>query len=276
MNRKALAIKAAQVYERNPKVEAVMLAGSVSRNWNDAFSDIELFVLWREEPADRDRKSPIDELNGHIIDYHPYEDEEWSETYLAEGVKLEISNFLTQTIANIIHDVTRHYDTNPDKQCIAAAVHHGIPLVGTRIIDRLKEKVSEYPEGLSEAMVLENLDLGNRWNNREALLHRKDWLMLYDTMISVQRKLMGVLFGLNRLYVHHPAFKWQKLSLQAMTITPPNITERFESVLLGPPGEGLRELEAMIQDIFVLSQQKFPHLDLSAYIEKSRFVRPKQ
>ena len=36
----------------------------------------------------------IHHIDGTILSYHPYEEEEWSETYLTkEGIKLEISNF---------------------------------------------------------------------------------------------------------------------------------------------------------------------------------------
>ncbi|WP_152604252.1 hypothetical protein [Heyndrickxia ginsengihumi] len=52
-------------------------------------------------------------------------------------------------------------------------------------------------------MIKEYMDLGSRWNNREALFARGDWLMLYKVIVSVQSNIMGMLFGLNRLYVHH-------------------------------------------------------------------------
>ena len=43
---------------------------------------------------DEDRRAPIYHIDGKILSYHPYEEEEWSETYLTkEGIKLEISNF---------------------------------------------------------------------------------------------------------------------------------------------------------------------------------------
>jgi hypothetical protein len=276
MNLKLLASDISKFYKQNPKVEAVLLGGSLSRNWEDEFSDIELIVLWREAPTDEDRKAPIKAVNGSIIDLHPYEEEEWSETYLTENVKLEISNFLTQTIMNIINDVTLHFDTDLDKQCIVASVHNGIPLVGTQVIENLKNRVREYPLALSDAMIRENIDFGNRWNNREALLSRKDWLMLYKVIVSVQTNIMGILFGLNRLYVHHPAFKWQKLSLETMSISPEKVSERLEMILLEHPKDGLNELELIIQEIYHLLQKECPHIELSGFIEKSLFVRPKQ
>jgi tRNA nucleotidyltransferase (CCA-adding enzyme) len=82
VNLSTLASEIANIYQQNPKIEAVLLGGSVSRNWHDEHSDIELFVFWKRAPNEEDRKAPILELNGDIIDFHPYEDEEWSEAYI--------------------------------------------------------------------------------------------------------------------------------------------------------------------------------------------------
>ncbi|WP_172461149.1 DUF4037 domain-containing protein [Priestia endophytica] len=199
-----LAAEISNLYKKNPKVEAVLLGGSVSRNWHDEFSDIELPVLWKEDPIDKERKEPIHVLKGTIIEFHPYEKEEWSESYTTQGVKIEISNFLTQTVKNISYDVVKTFDTNLEKQCLVASIHDGIPIYGKDVVNNLKKTVEVYPKELSEAMIKENIDLGTRWQNREALLAREDWLMLYDVIVSAQVKVMGLLFGINRLYVHHP------------------------------------------------------------------------
>lgn len=198
------------IYKLNSNIETVFIGGSVSRNWQDAYSDIEIVVLWKEAPKDEERKNPIALLNGKIIDFFPYEDDEWSETYMTQGVKLEISNFLTKTIYTVIEDVFLSFDTSPAKQCLLAAIRNGIFPSGDSVMQVLKRKVSTYPAELRIAMVKENLNMGTKWNNREALLHRKDWLMLYQTMAEVQTKLMGILFGLNCQFIHHPSFKWQR------------------------------------------------------------------
>ncbi|WP_345239346.1 DUF4037 domain-containing protein [Pontibacillus salipaludis] len=275
MNLKILASDIANIYEQNPKVEVVLLGGSVSRNWQDEYSDIELFVFWKGAPTDEERKVPILKLNGNIIDFHPFEDEEWSETYITQGVKLEISNFLTETINQVISDVIISYDTDLEKQCIVAAVYNGVTLSGDIVTNSLKEKVSKYPYELSMAMVKENIFLGNRWNNREALLERKDWLMLYKVIVDVQTKLMGILFGLNRQFVHHPAFKWQKHTLNSMEITPVSITTRLESILLDEPKISIRKLEVIVEEMYELVQSELPQIDLSFVLDNSLFLRPK-
>ncbi len=271
-----LATNLSKVYMRNDKVEAVLLGGSVARRWQDDYSDIELFIFWKESPNEQDRKNPIEEVDGNIIDFHPYKEEEWSETYITEGIKLEISSFLTDTIHRILDEVITCHDTDLDKQCLAATIFDGVPLGGKEIIDSLKKKVEVYPEELGEAMIRENLDLGNRWSNREALLAREDWLMLYKVITSVQSNIMGMLFGLNRLYVHHPAFKWQKQTLEKMKMAPKNITESLPSVLIDSPEKGIREIEGILQEVYELIQRTHPEIDLTSVMERTRFLRPQR
>ncbi|MGE7687575.1 DUF4037 domain-containing protein [Lysinibacillus sp. NPDC097214] len=275
MDLKSLASEISKIYMQNSKVEAVLLGGSISRNWHDEYSDIELFIFWKDSPTEEDRQASINTVNGSIIDFHPYEEEEWSETYITQGVKLEISNFLTSAIQKIINDVTLAFDTNLDKQCLVASIYDGISLGGEKVISQLKEKVVVYPRELSEAMIRNHFNLGNRWNNREALLAREDWLMLYKVIVSVQTNIMGILFGINRLYVHHPAFKWQKHSLENMKIAPKNLSNRLTSILLGQPKNSVRELEVITQEIYQLIQSEYPTIDLSNVIDKSLFLRPK-
>ncbi|GIN37091.1 DUF4037 domain-containing protein [Heyndrickxia oleronia] len=275
MNLKLLASDLSKIYSKNKKVEAVLLGGSVSRNWDDEYSDIELFIFWKEAPLDEDRLSPIKVTNGSIIEFYPYEEEEWSETYITRGVKLEISNFLTSTVKRIINDVIKNFDIELAKQCLVATVQNGHVLFGINVINELKKKVTHYPNELSKAMIKHYLDMGNRWNNREALLAREDWLMLHQVIVSVHSNVMGVLFGLNRHYVHHPAFKWQRYSLEAMKITPKDSAKRLSSILLEPPKKSVQILEEIIQELYEIVQREYPQMDLSRFINQSAFLRPK-
>ncbi|WP_081986946.1 DUF4037 domain-containing protein [Planococcus sp. CAU13] len=269
-----MAERAALFYAENPEVEAVLLGGSVSRGWQDRYSDIELLVFWKLPPSDEDRMKPIEKLEGTILDFHPHEDEEWSETYTAQGIKLEISNFLTATIRDFIYKTVQLFDTNPDTQCIAAAIRHGRALSGESVIAEMKQQLETYPDELRRAMIKANLDLGSRWHNREALLFRKDWLMLYKLLADVETKIMSLLFGLNRQYVIHPGFKWQRNSLASMPMKPENMSARMESVFLRNPQDAVRELETIVQELFDLIEKELPELDLTAARKQSQRTRP--
>lgn len=250
MGLKEKAIEMSEIYRKNPKVEAIILAGSVARKLEDEHSDIELHILWSTPPEDEDRRATIHHIDGTILSYHPYEEEEWSETYLTkEGIKLEISNFLTETVEKVISDVVDQYDISYEKQCIVSSIHDGVSLYGEGKVNELKEKVAAYSDELAKRMISENLWLSNRWHNRKALLKRKDWLMLYDVICEVQRNIFGVLFGLNKMYVHHPAFKWMPNNVERMTIKPEKLYERMADTLIGNPEKSVQELELLIEEV---------------------------
>ncbi len=263
MNLMQKAIEMTKIYKQNSKIEAILLAGSVSRNWQDEHSDIELHILWSAPPEDEDRQNPIQDVGGTILSYHPYEKEEWSESYLTkDGIKLEISNFLSVTVECFISDVVDKYETNYEKQCIVASIQDGVSLYGKEIIQKLKDRVEKYPLELSKRMIAENLLLSNRWNNREALLKRKDWLMLYDVICEVEKNIFGALFGLNKMYVHHPAFKWMPFNIERMKIKPANLYERMTNILIGHPENSINELELLIEEVLVLAGKQISELDL--------------
>lgn len=111
-------------------------------------------------------------------------------------------------------------------------------------------------------MIAENLLLSNRWHNREALLKRKDWLMLYDVICDVQKNVFGVLFGLNKMYVHHPAFKWMPFNIKRMTIKPENLYERMTNILMGNPENSVKDLELLIEEVLISAEKQIPELDL--------------
>ncbi|EJR59957.1 hypothetical protein IIO_03316 [Bacillus cereus VD115] len=268
------AIEMSEIYRKNPKIEAIILAGSVARKLEDEHSDIELHILWSEPPEDEDRKEPINYIGGKILSYYPYEEEEWSETYLTkEGIKLEISNFLTVTVEKIISEVVGQYDINYEKQCIVSSIHDGVSLYGEVKVHTLKNRIEAYPEELAQKMIAENLWLSNRWHNREALLKRKDWLMLYDVICEVQRNIFGVLFGLNRMYVHHPAFKWMPYNVERMGIKPENLYERMANVLIGHPENSVKELELLMGEVLQLVKQYTPELNIAEQQKRIQYTK---
>ncbi|WP_243524416.1 DUF4037 domain-containing protein [Bacillus pseudomycoides] len=274
MNLMQKAIDMAEIYKQNPKVEAILLAGSVSRNWQDEKSDIELHILWSAPPEDEDRGGPIKNVGGTILSYHPYEEEEWSESYVTkDGIKLEISNFLSVTVECFISDVVDKCEIDYEKQCIVASIHDGVSLYGEDKIRGLKDRVADYPLELSKKMIVENLLLSNRWHNREALLKRKDWLMLYDVICEVQKNVCGVLFGLNQMYVHHPAFKWMPFNIERMTIKPEHLYTRMTNMLMGNPENSIKDLELLIEEVLILAEKKIPELDLLEQKKQISYVK---
>ncbi|ELK45982.1 DUF4037 domain-containing protein [Halobacillus sp. BAB-2008] len=247
----------AAFYAENPKVEVIFLAGSVARGWDDAFSDIELHILWKAPPTEEDRIGPVSEVGGSILSFEPYEDEEWSEAYTDEsGLKFEISSFLTETVERYITDVVEDGEFDYDKQCILSSIQDGKILYGKAQGQRMKTRTDAYPDVLAAKMISENLELTNRWSNRQALKVRGDWLMFYDLVTFVQKKLMGVLFGMNRMYVQHPSFKWMVWNIDRMEEKPDRFGERMSTLISKDPADTLADLEALVEEVRALVSKR--------------------
>ncbi|WP_027954538.1 DUF4037 domain-containing protein [Halobacillus kuroshimensis] len=248
LNKKA--VNMAYFYQENANVEAVILAGSVSRNLDDHHSDIELHVLWKEPPSDYDRMDPVKRGEGILHTFYPYEDGEWSETYHDQsGVKFEISSFLTTTISEVIHDVKKKLDVSYEKQCLLAAVQDGVVLHGHHVGDILKQEVDVYPGALAEKMIKIHLDFGSPWRSRRVLCEREDWLMFYSVICRVHQNLFGILHGLNRMYVKHPSFKWMKETLKQMDVHPERMSERLTHIFHASPAQALQETEQLVKEV---------------------------
>lgn len=76
------------------------------------------------------------------------------------------------------------------------------------------------------------------------------------------------------MYVHHPAFKWQKQTLELMIIKPEKIVDRLGSLFLKDPSVSIGELEEILQDVYELIQREHPQLGLSNVINRSLQLRP--
>ncbi|WP_078394089.1 GNAT family N-acetyltransferase [Shouchella patagoniensis] len=274
MHLQQVAAQLATYYGKNDKVEAVILGGSVAKGWEDSYSDIELLVLWTEAPADEDRKKPIQAVDGKILSFEAFEEEEWSEAYVTEGIKLEISSFLTSTITDWLKDVVDDFDDDVNKQMIASLLVTGKSLYGGDVFEYLHKKAIAYPGQLGNNMVANHINLGNSWSNREALLFRGDWFMLRAVMQSVQSKVLAQLFGLNRVYLQHPLYKWQKKCVETMYIKPERFTERMEKVILSHPAEGLPILETLVKDLIKLITIHEPSIQIDQ--KRIDYLRPKQ
>ena len=52
----------------------MLLGGSAARGHADRYSDIELFVIWREPPTEADRAMAIAAAGGDLVTLYPVED----------------------------------------------------------------------------------------------------------------------------------------------------------------------------------------------------------
>src|SRR5690242_18777855 len=128
-----LAGRIAAAYATNPKVRAVLLAGSVARGLADRFSDIEIDIFWVEPPTEADLTAPIERFGWKVLGRH-VDENEWADSFFIEGIKVDTSQFLVSTIDRWLDDALVRADINPEYQVRITAIQHGQPLHGAELI----------------------------------------------------------------------------------------------------------------------------------------------
>jgi hypothetical protein len=122
--------------------------------------------------------------------------------------------------------------------------------------------VTPYPEGLARATVREHLWF-SPCGGREMLVERDDRLLLYDSFCAVEKSLLMVLMGLNRIY--HSGFKWMDQLIQELPIAPTDLSSRLKRVFQIQPRAGVDELHQLIEETFALVESHMPEVDTTRF-----------
>jgi hypothetical protein len=218
-------------------------------------------VFWAEPPSDDERRAAALRAGATDLLLWPYEQDEWSEMYFVAGVKVELSQFLTRTMEQYLNEVIDHADTDPDKQILIASVQHSIPLHGAALVECWKDKAAQYPDTLARAMVTQHLRFDGAWYAHEMLADRDDLVFLYDLCCDLEKRLLGVLLGLNRIYVPHVRYKWMDQLIADMRLCPPDLGLRLKQVFRMAPRTGARLLHELALETLHLVDEHMPEVD---------------
>jgi hypothetical protein len=261
--RLALARKILPAYTASPNVEVVIVAGSVGRGCADRYSDIELDIFYSRPPTDDERLKIIADTGGKLDTIWPYEEDEWSEVYTVGGVKCEISGFLSATMDRYLAAIVDRFETTWEKQVLLYAVQNSVVLHGQSRVEQWRAKAAVYPEALARAMINAQLDLSYLWYVGEMLAARDDALMLYDVFCAVEKRILCLLLGLNRVYQAHPRHKWMDLLItDELPVAPRELSARLKQVFRVPLSDGVCLLKQLATETHALVKQRYPDIEL--------------
>jgi len=261
--RLALAHQLAPYYRANPKVAAMAVEGSVARGYADRFSDIDLAIFWALAPTEKERRDIIKQAKGRHVQLVPYNRDEacWSDTYDVDGVIIDVRHLGVEATERILAEVLEGYDPSLAKQQHLAALLSALPLSDPSVLTRWQEKAKVYPRTLAVAMVRAHLLFRPAWE-QEQLAERGDLLALYESFCTVEKHVLLVLMGLNRIY--YPGWQWVDRLMEQMRIAPLNLAPRFKQVfgiVSIDPLAGVYQLHDLIEETFRLVETQLSELD---------------
>ncbi|WOD39930.1 DUF4037 domain-containing protein [Nodosilinea sp. E11] len=262
----SLAHKIAPAFTANPKVEACFIFGSAVLGISDQYSDLELAFIWSQLPSDKELRAKAQSVGVAGWEIEPYGEatQGWLEQFYLSGMKVEAGHWARDTIDNIVIDLVERYDVSQnglvfEKQAIAFHLQRAVVLHGEDSIKQWQTQLSPYPEELAVAMVQKHLKF-RPFDGQHILTDRLEIPMLYENKCAIVRRLLNILFGLNRIY--HPGFKWTRYWAEEMSIKPSNFFNRLERVFQAEAVSEIYELRQLIEEVLDLVERTLPQIDL--------------
>jgi Domain of unknown function (DUF4037) len=274
-----LAHKIAPAFTANPKVEACFVFGSAALGISDQYSDLELAFIWSQLPSAEELQATAQRVGVRSWEIESYGEakQRWLEQFYLYDMKVEAGHWARNTIDSTVTDVVERYDVSQyglvfEKQAIAFHLQRAVVLHGEDIIKQWQTQLSPYPEELAVAMVQKHLNF-RPFDGQHILTDRLEIPMLYENKCAIVRRLLNILFGLNRIY--HPGFKWTRYWAQEMSIKPSSFFNRLERVFQSDAVSGIHELRQLVEEVFDLVERTLPQVDLKQQRETFNRLYPR-
>ena len=262
----ALARRTARAYAALPACRAILVTGSAAEGVADRFSDLDMGLYYDTLPTEAEL-SAAREQNGASERLWMLGDRangDLMEAYLVEGVECQFGH---TTIAAWERDMAvvleQHEAKTPLHKALSGTLE-AIPLHGEALIRGWQARISDFPEGLARKMIEEHLSFFPLWTLHERMAVRDSTLWQHQALLEAAQNILGVLAGLNRLYYTTFQFKRMRAFTDKLTIAPPALTDRLETLFTVEPEEAALQLEALVGETLDLVEAHRPEIDTSA------------
>ncbi|HEY0606636.1 MAG TPA: DUF4037 domain-containing protein [Herpetosiphonaceae bacterium] len=242
--------------DRASGLEAVMVLGSVARGYSDAYSDLEIMLVWDQLP-DIDRQAAIAALLQAEHRY-PTFDPGYQSSFRIQGIPVDLWHTTVAQEEAIIQPVLTEYSLDLVANNRLDTLRSCIPLRDGPCVQRWKALSREYPEELTIRFLETYLP---HFHQRQLNLaaHRNNLTSCYQLLSSIQCSLFLVLLALNKAYF--PTFKWIYQTLATLPIGPANIVERLQQMFHEPPIRAAAQLRAVLAETLDIVESRYPQLD---------------
>ena len=223
-----------------------VLGGSVAQGVADRWSDIDTIVYWDE--IDRDwLETPRAAENGDRFTWvEHYPGNACLEQYRFGSVKADVAHVRLGWLDELIDGTLSGESFDTTSLDVLRGVQESIVLFGEERYEPIRARVLEYPDALRRALVEANLRVTPSWIYDGMGRDRGDLVVFYEYVLATMRQVVGMLAGLNRVYVAPEKLKRVGVVVGRMELTPPDAAARLDALLDLPREQVRAELDDLV------------------------------
>ena len=106
--------------------------------------------------------------------------------------------------------------------------------------------------------------------DEQQLAERGERALLYELFAMMERKVLRILLGLNRIYLPDNRLKWSDVLIRRMGVCPVDLTDRLIQVFRDGGRDGVDEMQRILEEVWDLVDQEMPEIDPA---RRSRWIR---
>ena len=238
-----------------------VLGGSVAQGVADRWSDIDTIVYWDE--IDREwLETPRAAKNGDRFTWvEHYPGNACLEQYRFGAVKADVAHVRLGWLDELIDGALSGESFDTTSLDVLRGVQESSGFFGEERYEPIRARAREFPDALRRTLVEANLRVTPSWIYDGMGRDRGDLVVFYEYVLATMRQVVGMLAGLNRVYVAPDKLKRVGAVVGRMELTPPDAAARLDALLDLPREEVRAELDDLVGGTFDLVEEHLPDID---------------
>ncbi|HEX5801330.1 MAG TPA: hypothetical protein VFY02_14570 [Gaiellaceae bacterium] len=262
--RRVFAERYLQPYGEHAAARMGVLGGSVAQGVADRWSDCDTLVYWDAIDSDwlETPRAAMPAGGGERFTWvESFPGNAWLEQYRFGRLKVDVAHVRLGWLHELIDGVLAGTDTDTTSLDVLRGVEEAIVLFGEDEYEPIRARVQDYPHELRLALVRKHLAITPSWIYDGMGRDRGDLVVFYEYVLAALRSLVGILAGLNSVYVAPDKLKRVGAVVGRMELAPPDAAARLDALLDLPRERVKPELDDLVARTYELVEAHLPEVD---------------